>query len=214
MQLIFVRHAEPHNHSSPRGIADPDLTSLGEVEAERVAAFLRAESIAAIFSSPARRAVATAQPLAKLVHAQILTRIEFAEFNYGSSEYLSVGELRLRNDPRWQALVRGEIYDCPVSAEELRARITRAIDTVVAEHAGETVAVFTHSGVINLYVGGIIGMDRPIWTAPAHASISRVLADGSGRRTLLSLNETIATRLASDALHGRASSYEDDGERE
>jgi hypothetical protein len=63
------------------------------------------------------------------------------------------------------------------------------MDRIVNRHAGETVAIFTHAGVVNLYIGGIIGAQQAIWTAPANAGISSVLADRRGRRMLLSLNE-------------------------
>jgi broad specificity phosphatase PhoE len=50
------------------------------------------------------------------------------------------------------------------------------------------VAIVCHGGVINAYIGHILGIREDMFFRPAHASISRVLA-GDGRRVLHTLNE-------------------------
>jgi broad specificity phosphatase PhoE len=207
MKLLLIRHGEASDEFARDGAADPGLTALGEAQAEAVAAFLQSEQIAAIHSSPARRALATAQPLAEKIGLEIREEAALLEFNHGASDYLSIEEMRRRGDPRWDALQRGELYDSALTAAELRTRIASAIDRIVSQHAGETVAVFTHAGVINLHVGGLVGARAAIWTAPGHAGISRILADRRGRRMLLSLNELAHVRELTGATTPQASSH-------
>jgi probable phosphoglycerate mutase len=65
VRLILVRHALPHRASTADGVADPELTELGRQQAERVAVALTGEPIGAVYTSPQRRAVDTAAPLAR-----------------------------------------------------------------------------------------------------------------------------------------------------
>jgi len=50
--------------------------------------------------------------------------------------------------------------------------------------------LFMHSGSINAYAGEVTGQDRALWFAPAYASVTRIGAARSGRRGIVSLNET------------------------
>jgi len=163
---------------------------MGASQADATALVLHRHTVDAIYSSPARRTRETAEALARLVHLPVETVPALREFNAGSGEYIDVDELRRRDDSRWHALQRGELYDCPVPADELRRAIVEAVDAVVARHPAGTAVLFTHAGVVNLYLGYLLGIDRAIWTAPGHAAISRVLAGRDGRRTVASLNET------------------------
>jgi probable phosphoglycerate mutase len=180
---------------------DPQLSRLGVLQAVATANLLRDDGLEAIYSSPTRRTRETAGTLAQLMHLPIGTVTALREFNAGSGEYVDVDELRRRNDPRWHALQRGELYDCPVTADELRRPIVEAVDAIVASHPGATVVVFTHAGVINLYLGHLLGISRAVWTAPGHAAVSRVLADRAGRRMVASLNETAHLRLTVQSLY-------------
>ena len=47
-----------------------------------------------------------------------------------------------------------------------------------------------HGGVINLYLGRILGVERHLWFEPGYTSISRVAASRDGHRTIVTLNET------------------------
>jgi 2,3-bisphosphoglycerate-dependent phosphoglycerate mutase len=189
MQLVLVRHAKPDT-VGPDDPCDPQLSRTGASQAQATAKVLRRHGVDAIYSSPTRRAMETAEPLALKLRLPVETVPALREFNAGSGEYVDVDELRRRNDPRWQALQRGELYDCPVTADELRRTIVEAVDVIVARHPGATAVLFTHAGVVNLYLGHLLGIGRPVWTAPGHAAISRVLADRGGRRMVASLNET------------------------
>ena len=65
MELLWVRHGEPERIAPGSGIpADPPLTPRGREQAERLAAWLAFESIDRVLSSPQRRAIETAEPIA------------------------------------------------------------------------------------------------------------------------------------------------------
>lgn len=184
-----MRHALPVRARGIDGAAaDPGLADEGHDQAERLAGWLAAERIDAIVSSPARRARETAGPLAGALGLPIGPADALREFDTGATEYVPVEELSAE-DPRWQALARGEFYDC-ADPEEFCGRVIDGVEQLVGAHPGGRVAVFSHAGVINVYTGHVLGLERNMWFAPGYASITRVAACRDGRRGLISVNET------------------------
>jgi broad specificity phosphatase PhoE len=190
MEFVIVRHAEPVAMRVESGAADPTLSELGRAQAEALAASPALPTIDVIVQSPSRRAVETARPIAERFGLDPMTLPDLVEFDHGEAEYVPVEQLRELRDERWQAMVRGEAYGA-VDADAFRARVTAAFATLAAANPGRRrVLVVCHSGVINAYIGDVIGMERLLWFAPAYTSFSRVAAARDGRRGILSLNET------------------------
>jgi broad specificity phosphatase PhoE len=63
-----------------------------------------------------------------------------------------------------------------------------AVEAIIAENEGKRVVVACHGGVINAYIGHIIGVDYDLFFRPAHCSIN-VVFSGEGVRALQSLND-------------------------
>lgn len=76
-ELYFVRHAEPniHNHDDPTR----ELTEKGRQDARLVTAFLADKQIAAVLSSPYKRAVDTVHDFSETAGLPILTDPDFRE---------------------------------------------------------------------------------------------------------------------------------------
>src|SRR6476661_554032 len=65
MELLLIRHALPVRIEGEEGTAaDPELDELGHVQAQALADYLAGEPIDALYVSPMRRAVQTAEPVA------------------------------------------------------------------------------------------------------------------------------------------------------
>ena len=63
----------------------------------------------------------------------------------------------------------------------------------VADHAGDTIVVVCHGGVINLYLAIVVGLtgdDRTGFFYPNYTSIHRVAASSNGDRSVITINET------------------------
>lgn len=189
VELILVRHALPLRARGVDGApADPGLADEGHNQAERLAGWLAAERIDAIVSSPARRARETAGPLADTLGLPVGGADALREFDTGATEYVPIEELSV-DDPRWQALARGELYDC-ADPEGFRERVIDGVERLVGDHPGGRVAAFSHAGAINVYTGHVLGLTRNMWFAAGYASITRIGAGRDGRRGLISLNES------------------------
>ncbi len=201
MELLVVRHAEPVRITAEEGggaPVDPELTERGHDQAARLAQWLAAEGIDHIVSSPLRRAVETAAPLAVALGLEVEIDAELCEYDANADHYIPIEELRAEQDDRWHAMVEGRWQDFGGEPpHEFRARIVPCLERVIDEHPGERVVAVCHGGVINVYLAAVLGIDRHLWFDPGYTSVSRVRAARSGPRSVASINETahlIATR--------------------
>ncbi len=203
MELVLVRHAEPVRIApgeSGGAPADPELTAQGRAQAERLARWLAIEPVHHIVSSPKRRAVETATPLATAVGLGIEIIDGLVEWDADADHYIPMEELRESKDDQWRAMVEGRWEDYGGERpEQFRSRIIPVLDAVIDAHPGETVVVVCHGGVINVHLAALLGLAQHLWFDPGYTSVSRVRAARSGERSLASLNETAhlyATREA------------------
>lgn len=196
MELVLVRHALPVRiDATPDGRpADPGLAERGHEQAHRVLRALAHDEVAAAYTSPAARARETAAPLVSALGLRPAVEPGIAEFDADETSYVPVEELRAADDPRWHALVAGDLQHATIDPVAFRNRVVAAVEGIVARHPGERVVLFTHSGVLNAYCGHVLGQPRALWFAPAYASVSRIGAARDGRRGVISLNETAHVR--------------------
>jgi probable phosphoglycerate mutase len=192
VEIVLVRHALPVriDQAPDGGAADPGLADRGVEQAARLAAALAGDKVDALYSSPMRRALETAAPLADALGLAPVVEPGIAEFDGGHSSYVPVEELRAAGDPRWHLIVAGDLYGAGVDPVAFRQRVVEAVDAIAAQHPGGRAVLVCHSGTINAYAGSVLGQERPLWFAPAYCSLTRVAIARSGRKGVISLNET------------------------
>ena len=88
-----------------------------------------------------------------------------------------------------------EFLDDPLSMfadgyEAFRDRSTVALDTVVADNRGRTVAVFCHAMVVGVYLQTLLGLNDPFTVMADYCGLPRVAASSTGIRSVRSFNET------------------------
>lgn len=194
MELLLVRHAEPHRVDGGEGVpADPGLTAAGVRRAGALAAHLGGERIDAVISSPLRRAIETAAPVAETHGLKVDVVDDLAEYDRHATTYIPLEELRGTDAPEWLAMREGRLHEvADGDPSAFRRRVVAGVESIVERHAGQRVVVVTHGGVVNAYVGHILGIARALWFEPRYAAITRVAAQRgpAGARTLVTLNET------------------------
>jgi probable phosphoglycerate mutase len=192
MDLVLVRHAEPVRTpaGSGNGPADPGLTPLGVAQSERLAAWLARERVDAVLSSPMKRAIETAAPVAAALGLEVEIVDGLVEYDSTSEDYIPMDELQASGDPRWLAMVEGRWEDFGAApASEFKDRVAQTIEDIVARFPGRRVVAVCHGGVVNCALASILDIDRYLWFEPVYTSISRVVASRSGIRSIVSLNE-------------------------
>jgi probable phosphoglycerate mutase len=190
MDLALVRHAEPVRTAAGNGPADPGLTPLGFAQARRLAEWLARENVDAVLSSPMRRAVETAEPIAGAFGLDVEIVDGLIEYDSTSDDYIPMEELQKSGDPRWLAMVEGRWEEFGADPPHVfKARVANTVEDIVDRYPGRRVVAVCHGGVVNCALASILGIDRYLWFEPAYTSISRVVASRSGVRSIVSLNE-------------------------
>ena len=189
MELVIVRHALPESDKRDDGPADPPLSPLGLRQAEATANLLATEGVDHVVTSTMQRAIQTGRPLAERL-GLIPERLEsLKESDYRRSSYTPVEEMDADHE-----IIR-EFLDDPLSMfadgyEAFRDRITTALDAVVADNRGRTVAVFCHAMVVGVYLQTLLGLNDPFAVMADYCGITRVAASSTGIRSVRSFNET------------------------
>ena len=189
VELILVRHGLPLRVEQEQGRADPALSESGIREARQVGEWLARERIDAIYTSPMRRAVETAAPLAQRRAMQPVTRDDLAEYDRAASHYIPMEQLKAEDYPAWKAFVDGGSGD-DFDIEVFRGRVAAGMEAIIDAERGKRVAVFCHGGVINVWASTVLGMPPRLFIDVRYASISRFLCASTGERNVKSLNET------------------------
>lgn len=200
-ELILVRHGQQVWPDAATGKVgdwvDPPLSETGRRQAQAVGRYLAKRRIDVVYSSQLLRANDTGKAIAAahgldVVVEEDLREVEtFRDLPADVSPLEAVGQLRLQGArERFVRYRSWDVYPYTERHEDFRHRIANAVEGVLSMHPGQRVVVACHGGVINAYIGEILGLETAMFFRPAHASVHRVRAHGDVR-ALESLNETI-----------------------
>jgi probable phosphoglycerate mutase len=199
MLLYCVRHGESAYNAEGRiqGQSDVPLSGLGHRQSRAVAEALSGLPVQAIYASPLRRAMQTAQPVAERLHLEIRADPRLMEIHAGVFQEKLRSELdELYHEPyaRWKsgdpdfAIPGGESRrDLMRRGREVFEEIGRA-DPLRGCPDGQVV-VITHGGLLAAALKALL--EIPAQRHPfvlQNGSISQLELD-DGRVRLLSLNQ-------------------------
>ena len=162
-RLCLVRHGETAWNAEGRvqGQLDVPLSEVGHAQARAVAAALAGERFDAIYASDLTRVRQTAAPTAERLGAPVALDAALRERHYGMFERHTYVEVRERY-PAEYARFRDKDPDFDFgSGESLKAFAARSLACVAAlveRHAGRSILVFTHGGVLEMVYRRAAGM--------------------------------------------------------
>jgi broad specificity phosphatase PhoE len=153
-RLYLIRHGENlanlTKEFSYRKV-DYSLTPKGTLQAQQTARLLQNRGIAAVYSSPLRRAYETAAELSALLGQDVIIMEQFRELNVGDLESQApTPEAWLAHNEVLHAWRRGELDVAFPGGENFWSvwqRVTDSYRQVVAAHPDQAVAIFAHGGV-------------------------------------------------------------------
>lgn len=168
VSLLLIRHGETAWNAEHRiqGHLDIPLSPAGVRQAAQLADRLARESIAAVYSSELTRAWMTAAPLAEHRGLQVLADTRLRERSFGVFEGLTLDEIATHHPVgfrNWRARDPAWTVEGGESGQQLIDRVLQAVQDIVARHAGETVALVTHGGVLDVIYRAARGL---AWDAP------------------------------------------------
>jgi len=163
-------------------------------QAERIASLLKDQRIAAIYSSPMKRALDTAQAICQACRLEVNLAPELKEIDAGELEGVYADKMERHQAIFWAEWLRGNAC-IPLpggeSLEELQRRVWRGIVPITTNHPQETVVVVSHQFVNLAIICRAMGMDLHYVTHlrldPGAVSILEISPQGN---SLVLFNDT------------------------
>jgi probable phosphoglycerate mutase len=160
----MVRHGATVLSAEDRfaGSSDVELADEGRAQAQRLAARLATEPIAAVYCSPLRRTLETAAILARPHRLQPTPHDGLREIDHGHWEGLRRADVEARFCDEYTAWEADPFTFAPKGAESGLAVLARALPVlraIVLAHAGERVLVVSHKATLRLVIGTLLGFD-------------------------------------------------------
>lgn len=188
MELVLIRHAEAESQYASKGRpADPGLTTRGYEQARAVAGWLGREPLAAIVSSPSRRARETAEASGEFFGLETLIDPRISEIDPLATRYRSIEQERAMDLEAYRRRIAS--YQADPRLAELSERVEASLLAWAKRYAGARVAVFCHGGVINVWTRRVLGLSPGMLFEARNGSIQRYLVSREGELGLKSLNE-------------------------
>lgn len=176
-----------------QGALDSPLSDRGWQQADRLAQVFARIPLQAVYASPLKRAIDTAQRIAA-VHGLPVTLVPgLRELNQGVWESLHFAEVRERYAEllqRWWADPTDVRVPGGETVEEMRNRAMAAVQEIMRRHAGERVVAVAHGGVNKAILLTLLGAPlASYWRLRQANACLNVLEVGNGPVQLLVLNQ-------------------------
>jgi broad specificity phosphatase PhoE len=187
--LLLIRHALPLRSEPGQG-SDPDLSEEGIEQAKRLPDALARFPITRLVSSPQRRSIQTAQPVADALGLSIDIDDRLAEYDRDMEHYIPIEQIAAEFPEELARLASGHL---PTSVDEAAflTRINQGIsDLATAGGHDDTVAVFTHGGVINGLLHTILRTEKLLCVNVDYAGVTRLLSSREGNLYVAAVNGT------------------------
>jgi broad specificity phosphatase PhoE len=152
-------------HGEPLAGRDAGLSGKGLAQMARVAEELKAESIAAIYTSPLPRALESARIVAGglLIPPALPLEVvaDLREIDFGDFEGLAYDEIAARYPDlyrQWMETPTEVRFPNGETFSEMRVRVLRAFDAIRRERVGQTVVIVSHGGVNRILIAWALEM--------------------------------------------------------
>jgi broad specificity phosphatase PhoE len=159
--IVLVRHGETDWNRERRfqGHADQPLNDVGRRQARELADALQGEPLAAVYTSPLRRAGETAAIVGERLGLLARELEALREIDVGTWEGLTIDEIKSRfpeaSSVDWRSgWTGGETYD------ELAARVVPALLDLARRHPDESLLGVTHAGPIRAALAAAAGLSH------------------------------------------------------
>ena len=184
----LIRHGEPVGGRRYRGQTDDPLSDKGWMQMRSAVGDLCPWN--SVVSSPLSRCAAFAHELAQRHTLPLSFDARLQEIGFGSWEGRTADELQHEDPGAFTRFFDDPIKHRPAGAEplmEFRDRVIAGWDGVLAQHAGASVLLIGHAGVIRMVICHVL--DLPLANMfriqVGNASITRISVDARGSGQLI-----------------------------
>jgi broad specificity phosphatase PhoE len=195
-RVIIVRHGrtEWNRVERFRGRVDIGLDEVGVKQAESAGKRIKGWPISAIYSSPLRRALSTAEIIAANFALKVQPMPGLIDIDYGEWQGLSTEEVVARD-----GCLYSQWIECPHEAEfpggesfiEVRDRVASVVDDLIQQHPKETVVLVSHKVICQILILSLLGLDSShFWQVTQDVCAMNLFEVRGGVASALFLNDT------------------------
>jgi len=194
--VLLIRHGQTDSNVTGyyMGWSNEDMNEVGYTQARHLSSRLARLPIVSVYTSPLRRAYATALILAEPHKLEPKALDDLIEIRLGEWQGLHMGEIerrwpelwrQWRIDPSGLTLPNGE------SLTEVTHRAIRAFNRIVGANQGRQSVIVTHDVIVKVLVAHVLGVTNAIYRKfeISNASLSVVRISNSSYQ-LVVLNDT------------------------
>lgn len=195
-QLILVRHGQTAWNRKPRfrGQYDIELDEVGLAQALATADKLARFPIAAVYSSPLKRALATAQPIADVFGLSVQPHNGLMDINFGKCQGLTPDEVRVRYGDlvdNWLQKPQTVTFPDGECLNDVGSRFNQALNELTAKHNGQTIALISHVVALKVALCMILGLDNShFWLVAQDNCAINIVNAKDGAYTIKLINDT------------------------
>ena len=165
LEILIIRHGETAWNTADRfrGRVPVELSSKGLAQVESLAEHLSRKEISAIYCSPLRRAVQTAEAIAQRRQTAIRPTEKLNDMDFGEWEGLTRDEVKARYADIYATwLEKPDQAQIPgaESLDSIRKRAMSALDEIMEQHKSGTVALVTHRAVTKVLICALLDLDN------------------------------------------------------
>lgn len=194
----MVRHGETDRNSEGKlqgGMSDLPLNENGLDQGRRVGLALQREKLDAIYSSPLRRALATAQAICAHHNLKVQPVQALIELNMGLIDGLDLAEVTAGHPDFWRRWSEGDYSAALPGGEsvlEVQQRAWGAVEHIRRRHRDGSVALVGHGIALQTVIAAALGEPLSGFRRfrLATGSIS-ILHMADHRVSLVKLNDTV-----------------------
>lgn len=195
-RVIFIRPGETDWNRQLRwqGWVAIPLNDLGRRQAQRLASFIRNIGISALYSSDLRRALETARIIAERLGFEPVLDERLRERNIGSWQGLTPDEMQNWFPDEYAKLVQDpDNFRVPggESRADVRRRMRAAFDDIIAQAAGETIAIISHTTAINALLSDLLPGGYRTRTLFSNSSVTTIHRDDDGVWQLVAADDVM-----------------------
>jgi probable phosphoglycerate mutase len=193
--VLLIRHGDndwTESHKLAGRMPGVHLNEYGRHQAAALGKRLAEVKLNAIYASPLERTIETAQAVAQHHNLEIQVRPGIIEVDYGEWMGEPLKKLsKTKNWPMIQFYPSGASFPNGETMYHMQTRCVQEINSLVAQHPGETIAVVGHADLIKAAVAHYLGVHFDLFQRLVISTCSiTIISFGMMGPRVLTVNDT------------------------
>ena len=203
-KVYLVRHGQTewNKKLTFRGRRDIPLNERGRQEAKAIAEVLKYKRIDAIYTSPLRRSIETAEPTARFFHLGVVPVEGLIDISYGDWEGLTFNEVKKRYKDqykKWEKRPEKVRFPNGETLDEVRERSFCAFKDILNANPGKSILIIPHRVINKVLICASLGLGNShFWEIKQDPGCINLIEYSNDRFVLSVMNDTCHLKEMTD----------------